>query len=155
MAEKADKIHPIDPQEFELPETTFSRDINNKVFHGIIEKVISRISGVSLQGETLLDHVIGRTEKYRGITTIQEPASKSIKVKIELSVKYGTNIPQKAEEVHSAITEELTKMTGLHVSEIHVVFKDLIKDDLPGQLTPPTSFPDVMPTYQDEFENDF
>ena len=96
MAEKARETPSLDPQEFELPETIFSRNINNKVFQGIIEKALSHISDVCLQGETLLDQVIGRSEKYRGITTIQDPASKSVKVKIELSVKYGTNIPQKA-----------------------------------------------------------
>lgn len=155
MAEKERSTNPIDPQEFELPETTFSRDINNKVFQGIVEKVISRINGISLQGETLLDQVIGRTEKYRGITTIQDPATKSIRVKIELSVKYGTNIPQKADEIHAAVVEELTKMTGLHVAEVHVVFKDLIKEEPVGQASLSSALPDTIPNYREEFENDF
>ena len=145
----------IDPQEFELPETIYSRDINNKVFQGIVEKTISLIPGVSLQGETLIDQMIGRAEKYRGITTIQDPDTQSIKVLIELSVKYGTNIPQKAEEIQAAVAEDLTMMTGLHVSEVHVIFKDLLKEAPLGvELT--SAFPEVVGTaIQEEFEDDF
>src|SRR5690606_1940504 len=111
---------------------------NNHVFHGIVEKTLARISGVALQGATIIDQMIGRPEKFRGITATQDPSTQSIKVQLELSVKYGTNIPQKAEEIQAAVTEDLTNFTGLHVSEVHVIFKDLLQENSLGQseLTP-------------------
>lgn len=146
----------IDPQEFELPETVFSRDINNHVFHGIVEKTLERISGVALQGETLIDQMIGRPEKFRGIAATQDPATQSIKVQLELSVTYGTNIPQKAEEIQTAVAEDLTKFTGLHVSEVHVIFSDLLHENSFGQSKLTPSLSEVIgTTIQEEFEDDF
>ena len=49
---------------------------------------------------------------------------------MEINVQYGVNIPAKAEEVQEKLVEELSKWTGLHVSSVHVIFKDLI---LPNQ----------------------
>ena len=150
--EKSPESHLVDPEELELPETVFSRDISNKVFQDIVAKTISRFPEVSLKEETFFDQVIPLTEKHRGIIATQDPATKSIKVSIELSVAYGTNIPQKAEEIQSAVVEDLSRMTGLHVAEVHIVFKNIIRDT---QLSTPDQ-PNIMgKTVQEEFEHEF
>ena len=47
----------------------------------------------------------------------------------EVNVEYGLPLPEKAEEIQTKISHEISRLTGLHVSTIHVVFKNLI---IPG-----------------------
>lgn len=152
-----EEFRPIDPKEFELPETVFSRDIENKVFQGIIAETLSHISGISPIGDSLLDQVIGRSEKMKGIFAEQDAENSSLKIRLELSVHYGINIPQKAEEIQNAIVKDVTAMTGLHVSEVHIVFKELhVETPKEKYLGSPPSFQEVTGTaIQEEFEDDF
>ncbi len=128
MGEKktgADILH-IDTKELELPDTTFVRDVDNKVFHGIIVQCLSKIEGIALLEGNLIDHVLGRSDGVKGLHTEQDPKQHSLKVKIEVNIAYGVSIPEKAEEIQTVVVQELTKYTGLHVSEVHVVFKGLV-----------------------------
>jgi uncharacterized alkaline shock family protein YloU len=135
MSERKQKSEPqhLDPLEFDLPDTTFSRDIENRVFQGIVLKTLSRITGIGLLEGTFLDNLIGRVDKVKGIATEQDPKTQTVKIKIEVSVQYGVSIPQKAEEIQTAVVEEITKMTGLRVSEIHIVFKELASEQAPSE----------------------
>jgi uncharacterized alkaline shock family protein YloU len=49
-----------------------------------------------------------------------------VSVKIEVNIKYGISIPEKAEEIQSKIIESISKYTGLHVNCVHVIFKNLV-----------------------------
>jgi uncharacterized alkaline shock family protein YloU len=151
------EFHPIDPKEFDLPETVFSRDVENKVFQGIITETLSHIRGISPVGDSLFDQVIGRSEKMKGIYAEQDASTNSLKVKLELSVHYGINIPQKAEEIQNAVSKDLTTMTGLHVAEVHIVFKNLhVEEPQEKYLGTTPSFQEVTgTTIQEEFEDDF
>lgn len=123
----------IDTKEFELPDTLFVRDIENKVFQGIILQCLSDIDGISLVEGNFIDNILGRTslEGVKGIYIDQDNKKHSVGVKIEVNIHYGFSIPEKAEEIQTACAEELTKLTGLHVSSVHVVFKNVV---LPGQI---------------------
>jgi len=131
--------HQIDTREFDLPDTVYSRDIENKVFQGIIIKTLSQISGIGLLEGSFFDNLIARIDRIKGISTQQDPTSQSLKVKIEVSIQYGVSIPQKAEEIQAAVVEDLVKMTGVRVSEVHVVFKRLLSEEQqegePRQIT--------------------
>ena len=127
MADKKTKFEPleVDTKELELPDTEYIRDIDNRVFQGIILQALSKISGISLLEGNFIDHIFGRPEGVSGIHAEQDPKSCSIGAKVEVAINYGISIPEKAEEIQTKVVEELVKMTGLHVSHVHVVFKAL------------------------------
>ncbi len=118
----------IDAKEVELPETLYVRDIENKVFQSIVVQCLLNIEGVGLVEGNLLDYFLGRepAERISGISVEQDPKTHSIQVKIEVSVAYGIVIPEKAQEIHQKVAEQLSHLTGLHVSLVHVIFKSLI-----------------------------
>jgi uncharacterized alkaline shock family protein YloU len=146
----------LDPQEFDLPETTFSRDVENRVFQGIILKILSQISGIGLLEGTFLANLLGRVDKVKGITIEQDAQTHSVRIKIEVSIQYGVNIPHKAEEIQSAVVNEITSMTGLRVAEIHVVFKELMQEEPEGSEASLPHIPiDVPSSFTNDFENEF
>jgi uncharacterized alkaline shock family protein YloU len=162
MAElyRMSEIHPptetqVDPQEFDLPETTFSRDIDNKVFQGIIVQTLSRITGIGLLEGSFLNTLMGRTDRIKGISAEQDLRSKSVKIRMEIRVGYGVSIPKKAEEIQSAVVEEITKMTGVHVSEIHVVFKEILPQETSSQSVESPIPEEVDRGVEEEFEEEF
>lgn len=130
----------IDTKEVELPETLYVRDIENKVFQSIVVQCLLTIEGIALVEGNLLDYFLGRepAERISGISVEQDPKTHSIQVKIEVSVAYGIVIPQKAQEIHQKVAKELSHLTGLHVSSVHVVFKNLIT---PAELAAPQETP--------------
>lgn len=121
----------VDPKEFELPETTFVRDIENRVFQTIVFQCLAKIPGVTLVEGNFIDNILGRTteDHLKGIIIEQESHNHSVSVKIDVNVAYGVPIPEKADEIQSDIAEEITNLTGLHVSAVHVVFKNVILAD--------------------------
>lgn len=131
MTEQKNKvdIKRLDPKEFELPETIFVRDIENKVFQGIVLQCLAQIDGISLVEGNLIDSLLGRSSLesgVKGIFTEQDNKNHSVSIKVEVNICYGYTIPDKAEEIQTKITEDITKLTGLHVSCVHVVFKNVI-----------------------------
>ena len=119
----------MDSKEIQLPETSCIRDIESRVFQGIVLKSLSKIEGIGLIGGNLIDSLLGRdTDRIKGIYVEQEQKKHSVFVKVEINVVYGVSIPHKAEEIQSKIIEEITTYTGLHVSCVHVIFKNLIME---------------------------
>ncbi len=118
----------IDTKELELPETTFIRDIETKVFQSIALQCLSQIDGIEPLEGNLFDSLLGRDrqESVKGIHVEQDQKSHSVNVKVEVNVAYGVCIPDKAEEIQLKLLEEVSQLTGLHVGTVHVVFKNLI-----------------------------
>lgn len=122
-----DQLKNMDAREIELPNTVFIRDIDSRVLQGIVLQVLSKIENIGLIEGNLFDSLLGRDmDRVKGILVAQEEKGKSVNIRIEINILYGVSIPEKSEEIQSKITEEITQWTGLHVSSIHVVFKDLI-----------------------------
>ncbi len=121
------KFSNVDQMELELPETTYIRDIENKVLQGIVVHCLSDIDGISLVHGNFINNILGKDnlEGIRGIQTQQDNKHQCLTVKVEINIEYGIPIPEKAEEVQNKITKEITRLTGLHVSSIHVVFKNV------------------------------
>jgi uncharacterized alkaline shock family protein YloU len=119
----------VDTKEFELPETLFVRDIENRVFQGIVLQCLSGIQGITLIEGNLIDSLLGRSgyeSNIKGILAEQDNKAQSVSIKVEVNVYYGVSIPEKAEEIQTKITEDITRLTGLHVASVHVVFKNVI-----------------------------
>ncbi len=125
----------VDTKELEIPETLFVRDIENRVFQAYVLQVLSNIEGVSLLEGNFIDNILGRdsVEGIKGIHAEQDPSSHTVKVKLEVNICYGVSIPEKAEEIQLKVTEQITRLSGLHVATVHVVFKNVIIAD-PHQL---------------------
>lgn len=122
-------VKKVDTKEFELPETLFVRDIENKVFQGIVLQCLAQIDGVTLVEGNLIDSLLGRSgidSSIKGITAEQDNKTHSVNIRVEVNICYGFSIPEKAEEIQLKITEDVTRLTGLHVACVHVVFKNVI-----------------------------
>lgn len=125
-----DQFDDVDAKDFELPDTVFIRDIESRVFQAITIKCLSGIEGISLIEGTLIDNLLGREglERIKGIYVEQDAKNHAVNLKIELNIAYGISIPEKAEEIQNKLIQEITRLTGLHVSCVHVVFKNLLPD---------------------------
>ena len=125
-----DQFDEIDTKEIDLPDTVFIRDIESRVFQAITVKCLSNIEGIALIEGTFIDNLLGRegAERVKGIYVEQDSKSHSVNIKIELNIAYGISIPEKAEEIQTKIIKEITRLTGLHVACVHVVFKNLLPD---------------------------
>jgi uncharacterized alkaline shock family protein YloU len=150
----------VDTKEFELPETVFIRDIENKVFQSIVLQCLAQIEGISLVEGNFIDHLLGRSsEGVKGIYSEQDDKNQAINIKVEVNILYGISIPEKAEEIQTKIAEIITKLTGLHVSSVHVVFKNVISMEQANKLSQqnPTQGPpnligsNLGEEYSDEF----
>ncbi len=151
-----------DSKEFELPETLFIRDIENRVFQGIILQCLSRIDGITLVEGNFIDNIFdrGTLEGIKGIYVEQDNKNPAVSIKIEVNICYGYSIPEKAEEIQTLCAEEITKLTGLHVSNVHVVFKNVIleehkKDALLGGGTPSGPAIALADNVEDEYNDEF
>lgn len=149
-------IKKVDTKEFELPETLFIRDIDDKVFQAIVLECLNQIEGVTLVESTFIDSIFGRstTDNTRGIQAEQDNKNHSVGIKIEVNIYYGVPIPEKADEIQTKISEEITRLTGLHVSSVHVVFKNIVTHDTkksPTQGTNPVHLVSSQEEYSDEF----
>lgn len=118
----------LDTLEFEMPETTFIRDIENRVFQALVFQCLSKIKGVTLAEGTFIDNILGRAphERFKGVHVEQDSKNHSVSIRVEVMVQYGVHIPDKAEEVQNNITAEVSRLTGLHVGAVHVVFKGVL-----------------------------
>jgi uncharacterized alkaline shock family protein YloU len=148
----------VDTKEFELPETLFVRDIENRVFQGIVLQCLAKIEGISLVEGNFIDNIFGRgaVEGVKGIYSEQDNKNHSVSIKIEVNIVYGLSIPEKADEIQIAIAEEITKLTGLHVSCVHVVFKNIIPPEQAkkGALGTMSGPPVVLGSNPEEEYND-
>lgn len=141
----------VDTRGFELPETLFIRDIENKVFQSIVLQCLGHIRGITLVEGNLFDHLLGRSaEGVTGIYSEQDSKNQSVNVRVEVNIVYGVKIPEKAEEIQTKIAEEITKLTGLHVSSVHVIFKNVV----PAEETAPSAQPVATPLSED-YSNGF
>lgn len=113
---------------------SFGQEIEDRVFQSIALQCLAKIEGVSLVEGNIIDHLFGRTstERIRGIHVSQDGKTGALKVKVEVNMNYGISIPEKAKEIQHKIAEEMKMLTGLDVSGVHVVFKNLILPALEG-----------------------
>lgn len=140
----------IDTKEVELPDTIYVRDIETKVFQSIVVQCLLKIDGIALVEGNLIDSLFGRepAERITGISVEQDQKNHSISVKLEVNVAYGVCIPDKADEIQTKVTQELSSLTGLHVSLVHVVFKNMITK---SALVEAISNDPQASAYSDEF----
>src|SRR3989344_1310361 len=122
-----DQLKHMDSREVELPDTMYIRDIETRVFQGIVVHTLAKIEGIGLLEGNLFDSLLGRElEHVKGIHVEQDQKKHSVNIRVEINVLYGISIPDKAEEVQTKLAKEVSRWTGLHVASVHVIFKELI-----------------------------
>ncbi len=154
---KVEKIK-VDTKEFDIPETLFIRDIENKVFQSIILQCLSEIEGIRLVEGNFIDTIFGRSaEGVKGIYAQQDEKHQSVNVKVEVNILYGIGIPGKAEEIQQKVAEEIVRLTGLHVSSIHVIFKNVITEQEPTKNSGgnPSGPHEAVSPLTDEYADEF
>ncbi len=126
-----DSYKQVDAKELDFPDTVFIRDIETRVFQAIAISCISQIESVSLIEGSVIDNLLGREglERIKGVHVEQDTKNHSVGLKIELNVSYGISLPEKAEEIQLKIVQEIVRLTGLHVSCVHIVFKNLVPSE--------------------------
>lgn len=153
---KNNELLTMDTKEIDLPETTYVRDIDSRVFQGIILQCLAKIQGVGLIGGTIIDSLLGRDiERVKGIHVEQDLKRHSVLIRVEINVLYGISIPEKAEEVQNKIIEEITSFTGLHVSCVHVIFKNLINPSPSVEVELPLKEKGTVETHEEEYSHGF
>jgi len=142
------QLKQMDTKEVQLPETLFVRDIETKVFQAMVLQCLTKIKGIALAEGNLIDYLFGRdsSERISCIDIEQDPKSHSVNIKLEVKVAYGVSIPEKAEEIQLQIVKEVSRLSGLHVGSVHVVFKNLI-----GAIPIEEKVEELEETYSDEF----
>ena len=79
-----------------------------------------------------------------------------MKIQLEINIKYGTSIPEKSEEIQNKVAQEVTKMTGVHVSEVHVIFRELIPpDDMKEKNSPASALQKLESSLQKDLDDEF
>lgn len=153
-------IKKVDTKEFNLPETFYVRDIENRVFQGIVLQCLSEIEGIGLIEGNFIDSIFSRgQEGIAGIHVEQDSKNQSVIIKIEINIQYGFSIPEKAEEIQTQVAHEITKITGLHVSCVHVVFKNVLSIDqikmLRSPMTPGSLINANTRAEEEEYNDEF
>jgi uncharacterized alkaline shock family protein YloU len=122
-----DQLKNMDAREIELPETVFVRDIETRVFQAMVLQCLSKIEGIGLLEGNFFDSLLGREgDRIKGIYVEQNQEKHSVNIRVEIRIRYGITIPEKAEEIQTKIAQEVSAWTGLHVASVHVIFKDLL-----------------------------
>ena len=123
-----EKLTEMDAKEIQLPETTYIRDIETRVFQAIALQCLAKIEGISFLEQNLIDSLLrwDNSERIKGVHVEQDQKKHSVYIRIEVNILYGIPIPEKAEEIQNRLVAEITKFTGLHVACVHVVFKNLL-----------------------------
>jgi uncharacterized alkaline shock family protein YloU len=121
---------------------------------------LSQIEGIGLAEGNFIDHLLGRSsEGVKGIEAQQDDKNQSVNIKVEVNIFYGVSIPQKAEEIQTQIADAITSLTGLHVSSVHVIFKNVVSPEEVnklGQQGPLQGPPNLMGSnLEDEYSDEF
>ncbi|MDF2549857.1 MAG: hypothetical protein K0S07_924 [Chlamydiales bacterium] len=147
----------FDSKEFDLPETMLVRDIENKVFQSIALHCLSTIEGIALAEGNFIDSLLGRnpSERVKSIHVEQDSKKHSVNVKVEVDVCYGIPIPEKASEIQNKLMEEITRLTGLHVASVHVVFKNLCLTPESSEYLPESALLHEKKVTGEEYSDEF
>ena len=146
----------FDSKELEYPETLFVRDVENRVFQGIVLQTLATVEGITLVEGNLIDSILHRSgpEGIKGIYAEQDSKSHSVAIKIEVNICYGEPIPTKAEEIQVKVAEKITELTGLHVSTVHIIFKNVVNKSEGKRLAAALKRASEMANFTDD-ENEY
>lgn len=110
--------------------------IKDGVVSQIAGMAAREVKGVYLGGSTsraaggLLENVTGSTGSSRGVSV--EVGRVETAIDLKMGIDYGRNILEAVEEVRRRISDRVTQMTGLRITELNVTISDVV---YPGDET--------------------
>lgn len=105
--------------------------VHESVIASIVRKAACAVPGViRLAGSSLVDNlaeIVGSKKMYDRAISINM-GENSVQVEVKVILAYGKHIPEIAETIQLVVVEEITRITGMHVSKVNVVIIDLEDD---------------------------
>ncbi|WP_390406324.1 Asp23/Gls24 family envelope stress response protein [Lacticaseibacillus jixiensis] len=105
---------------------------DDNVVQKIVGKTASEVDGVlDLHGNILSDVA----DRFRNTDNLKKGVSVSIEddkrvtVALDAVMKYGTKAPEVFDQVTDAICKNVKEMTGMDVTEVKLVVKDMLTDE--------------------------
>ena len=102
--------------------------IHESVIITIVRKVAAETEGVSrISGNSLVDNIaeiVGSKRIQDRAITVQMGDS-SVAVEVSVNLFFGYKLPEVANTLQSAIREEIKKLTGLNISKVDVVIREI------------------------------
>ena len=106
--------------------------VHESVIASIIRKAACSVDGViRLAGNTLVDNIAefvgSRKVMDRSISI--EMGDNAVSIEIQVVLAFGCSIPEVAKNIQETVIDEITRITGMQVTQINVVVMDLEDPD--------------------------
>lgn len=102
--------------------------IHESVITSIVRKIASETEGVSrISGSSIVDNIaeiVGSKRIQDRAITVQMGKSK-VAVEVSVNLFFGYKLPDVASALQTAIEEEIKKLTGLNVSKVDVIIREI------------------------------
>lgn len=103
--------------------------ITERALAMIVRNSVSSIPGVTrLTGNTLVDNLaelVGRKSLKDRAISIKLDKEGHLTVEVAINIRYGYNLPETAEDLQNTIAGDIFSYTGLTVSNVDVIVRDL------------------------------
>lgn len=108
--------------------------ISRETLSCIVRRVACSVDGVTrLTGSSLVDNIaefVGSRKVLDRAIQI-EIAPEGITIDLSINIRYGVSLPETAANVQRTIAGQLEEMTGLKVSQVNVVIREM--EDVPEE----------------------
>lgn len=102
--------------------------VHESVLCSIVRKAASAVPGVvRLAGASFVDNIaeiVGSGKRVFEKSIIVEMGDNSVQIEVRLVAAYGQHAPDIAANVHNAIIEAVTEMTGMEVAKLSILVMD-------------------------------
>ncbi len=102
--------------------------IHERVIITIVRKIAAGTEGVSrISGSSLVDNIaeiVGSKRIQDRAITVQMGDS-SVAVEVAVNLFFGYKLPEVANALQSGIREEIKKLTGLDVSKVDIIIREI------------------------------
>ncbi len=102
--------------------------IHENVIAAIVRKVACSVPGVSkISGSSFVDNIaeIVGSKRIHDRSILVEMGDGTVAVELSINLLYGVQLPKVAAEVQEAVAAEITRLTGLEVSRVNIVVREI------------------------------
>ena len=102
--------------------------IHENVIASIVRKVACSVEGVSkISGSSFVDNIaemVGSKKMHDRSITV-EMGDSSVSVEVSINLVYGVSLPEVAQKVQKAVSDEIIRLTGLKVAKVNIVIREI------------------------------
>ena len=102
--------------------------IHESVIISIVRKIASDTEGVSrISGNSIIDNIaeIVGSKRMQGRSISVQMGKSSVAVEVSVNLFFGYKLPEVAGNLQLSIEEEIKKITGLEVSNVDIVIREI------------------------------